>query len=183
MNPLDQSPAQLPRSNKPDALKVEVWTRHALRQSNSQIARELGISRNTVAKIIGERQVEQVGPMDAARALSRAGITPEWVAQKLREGMDAMEVKLATWEGKFTDRVEVPDNSARFRNVEAASKMLGMFPDEPTGPTAQLIVRIPDVTHAPGHGPTCSCQECGEQWERENALELPSVPLSEPNIG
>lgn len=33
----------------------------------------------------------------------RAGITPEAIAEKLREGMESTEVKLATWEGKFTD--------------------------------------------------------------------------------
>ena len=104
----------MPRSNKPAPLKAEVWTRHALGQTNSQIARDLGISRNTVAKIVAERQPVQATPCnDIQRALARAGITPDTVAQKLREGMEANETKLATWEGKFTDRVEVPDHSSR----------------------------------------------------------------------
>ena len=162
-----QTPVQVRLSNKPDSLKVEVWTRHALRQSNSQIARDLGISRNTVAKIVAERQVEQVVPEDMVRILARAGITPETVAQKVREGMEATETKLATWEGKFTDRVEVPDNSARFRNVEAAAKMLSMFPDESSQFHAQLIVKLPSRVLVPGHDEACTCQECVARWEAQ----------------
>jgi len=160
-----QPPAQISRSNKPDSLKLEVWTRHAPRQTNSQIARDLGIARNTVAKIIAERHVEQVEPADAARALSRAGITPETIAQKLRQGMEATETKLATWEGKFTDRVEVPDNSARFRYVEAGAKILSMFPDASPQLQAQLILKLPSRVILPGHGEDCTCQECIDAWE------------------
>jgi hypothetical protein len=166
----------MPRSNKPTSLKAEVWTRHALRQTNSQIARDLGISRNTVAKIIAERQVEQVGTTDAVRALARAGITLDTIAQKLREGMEATETKLATWDGRFTDRVEVPDHSAWFRNVEAAGKMLEMFPKEETNQQAALLIRLPDVELTPNHGKSCTRRECAGNWSKM-ALSTPaSVP-------
>jgi hypothetical protein len=94
--------------------------------------------------------------------------------------MGANETKLATWEGKFTDRVEVPDHSARFRNVEAAGKMLGMFPKEETNMQAALLVRLPGVELTPNHGKSCSCSECADNWSKM-ALSTPANPPQLPD--
>lgn len=72
----------------------------------------------------------------------------------------------------------VPDFAARFRNTEAAAKMLEMFPKEETQATA-LFVRMPDTVLVAGHAAHCMCIDCRNEWERQAALP-PPPPDTQP---
>jgi hypothetical protein len=98
--------------------------------------------------------------------LAKAGITPESLAAHAAEGLRANETKLASWEGRFTDERQVPDHSARYRYFEATSKMLGMFPQEESQPTGQLILVLPSAVLTPGHKEHCNCDTCVENWNK-----------------
>jgi hypothetical protein len=158
------------RSQKPPAVKGEVIRRRMAGETNSNISDSLGISVNTVKKIINETGIDNANSVESV--LARAGITPTTLAEHAANGLLASEVKLASFEGKFTDEREVADHAARFRYFDATAKMLGMYPSESNATIAQLIVRLPQSEIIKGHGDTCLCDECARAWESK------SLPLA-----
>src|SRR5712664_3536036 len=102
-----QSMPVIPRSTKPPDVKAQVIRRRALGESIRKIAMELGITTNTVSKIIAESRTETGTKNSIEKIFSQAGITPASIAAKFRELQESKDVRLATFEGKFTDRVEV----------------------------------------------------------------------------
>ncbi len=84
------------------------------------------------------------------RALERQGITEDLLGQKLKEGLDAVEVQRATFEGEFTDERSSPDFYARHKYLETAHRLRGDFPREETTAQAALILKVPDRALAPG---------------------------------
>ena len=165
-----------PRSIKPASTKADVVRLRTQGKSIANISDTLGISEGTVRTILKEADFEQRSKADSPeQILNRAGLTKDYIAEKLREGTAATEVKLATFEGKFTDRLDVPDNSARYRNIELAAKIHGMLPTEQAGMVAQLFVRLPDAVLTPGHPKTCTCADCCRAWE-----QVPNAEIVEP---
>lgn len=71
----------MPSSNKPEALKAAVIARSLAGDSKTQIARDLQINRNTVARIVREAQLGNIASADAK--LKRVHITPERVISEL----------------------------------------------------------------------------------------------------
>jgi hypothetical protein len=170
------NPSTLMRSNKPQAIKTSVIAASVAGKPKAQIARELGIAVNTVTAILRESELERIQKDSSPeQVLNRAGLTKDFIAEKLREGTAATEVKLATFEGKFTDRLDVPDNSARYRNIELAAKIHGMLPTEQAGMVAQLFVRLPEGVLTAGHPKTCTCAECCKAWE-----SIPNAEVVDP---
>jgi len=153
------------RSVKPPDVKAQVIRRRALGESMRKIALDLGITTNTVSRIIAESRTETTGKTSVEKIFASVGITPETIATKFRELQEAKDVRLASFEGKFTDRVDVPDGNVQFRATEATAKILGLFPKEDTAAVAQLFVRLPDAVLTKGHPQTCTCAECCSAWE------------------
>jgi hypothetical protein len=149
------------------SLKAQAIALHIAGESNLQIARKLGLSKNTIPRILEEAKLPQTSARELPieKALARAGITRDTVANKMRELLEAKDVRLAAFEGKFTDRVDIPDVNIQAKTVEMAGKMLEMFPREDTNLSTQLFIRIPEVSLSPGHPPTCLCAECRKTWE------------------
>lgn len=141
----------------------------------TQIAKELKISRDTVRTILQESKAAEHSSNSIDRALHKAGLTHETITAKFAELMGAKDVRLATFEGKFTDRKEVADSAVQFRATEAVAKIAGMFPKDDVGLVAQLFVRLPDRELTAGHPKTCTCQECCRAWET-----IPNAEIVEP---
>jgi hypothetical protein len=99
-------------------------------------------------------------------ALRRAGITQDSLAQVAAAGLRATETKLVTYEGRVTERVEIPDHSARHRFWQDLNKVLGNFPKEDNGPQASLVIVVPEEILAPGHVDHCACGSCLEEYNR-----------------
>lgn len=153
------------RSNKPAPIKAQVLVMHTQGVPIAKIAKELKIAKDTVKVILEEGQVRESAQNSVERAMQKAGLTQEVIAEKLRRLMDATDVKRASFEGKFTDERVDPDNTVQFRAAEASAKIAGMFPKEDVSQVAQLFVRLPDVELRSGHGKTCTCKECCDAWE------------------
>jgi hypothetical protein len=60
---------------------------------------------------------------------TKAAIPAEKIAQRIAEGLDAIEVRTATFEGKITDEKEYISWSERGRYTELAARLYG-FDDE-----------------------------------------------------
>jgi hypothetical protein len=160
------------RSNKPTITQTKVIAMYAQGKAKNAIAKELGIDYGTVGRILESHKVPEATSTESA--LRSAGITPESLARHAATGLLASEVKLASFEGKFTDEREVADHAARFRYFDATAKMLGMYPSESNQTIAQLIVRLPQSEIIKGHGDTCLCDECARAWESKS---LPSATV------
>jgi hypothetical protein len=88
------------------------------------------------------------------------------LAQVAAVGLEATETKLVTYEGRVTERVEVPDHHARHRFWQDLNKVLGNFPKEDNGPQASLVIIVPHKTLLPGHSESCQCDECIAEYNR-----------------
>src|SRR5271163_4410015 len=140
------TPSNPPRSIKPPEVKAQVIRRRALGESMSAIADVLGITVATVSRIIAESQTETREVRSIESIFAAAGLTPASVAESYARLSQANDIRLATFEGKFTDRVEVPDENIRHKAIADVAKILNLFPKEESGPVAALFVRLPDRT-------------------------------------
>jgi hypothetical protein len=157
----------------PPAVKARVLACHLAGESNRKIAKTLGMSKDTVARILKEAQMGPHAQGSVEQALERAGLTTDALLAHAKQGLMATETKLVTFEGKFTDEREVADNTTRHKYWHDAAKMAGMFPREDAAPVTQLLVRLPIAVLVPGHSESCTCRECWDAW---NALpELPTA--------
>jgi len=159
----------------PPAAKAQVFAHHLAGDSNRKIAKKLGMSKDTVAKILKEGQLGPHSKGSVEQALERAGLTTDALLAHAKQGLTATETKLATWEGKFTDERQVSDNTTQHKYWQDLAKISGMFPREDTAATAQLFVRLPDVMLMPGHPNTCLCVECRRAWESLPSTEAGGV--------
>ena len=75
-----------------DSVQTQVLLLHAKGYSRRRISRDLGIARPTVARILRDAKTDQgISLLDSMLA---HGITPEYLAQKLKERIEATEVKV-----------------------------------------------------------------------------------------
>lgn len=82
--------------------------------------------------------------MSVKSAMRTVGITEELIAQKIREGMDATETKIASFEGAITDKLELPDMGERRAYLDMALRLRGDYPkDEISVDLTQRIIRLP----------------------------------------
>lgn len=149
----------------PPAVKAQVLAHHLAGDSNRKIAKALGMSKDTVAKILKEGQVGPHAKGSVEHALERAGLTTDALLAHAKQGLTATETKLATWEGKFTDERQVSDNTTQHKYWQDLAKIAGMFPREDATATAQLFVRLPDIELTPAHGNHCLCADCRRAWD------------------
>jgi hypothetical protein len=164
-----------PRSQKPAHVKAKVVELRTLGVAESQIAKQLSISPSTVKTILSEARYGESTKLSVEQTLAKVGITHETISRKLLELTNAADVRLASFEGKFTDRLDVPDGAIQFRSAEALAKIAGMFPREDAAIVAQLFVRLPEGELIKGHTAQCTCPECCERWQ-----SLPIAPVIEP---
>jgi len=82
---------------KPQSLQTQVLLLNAKGFSNRRIARDLRIDNGTVARILKANKTDQ--GLTVIDALNAHGLTPEFLAQKLRQRIDATEVKTGFYEG------------------------------------------------------------------------------------
>ena len=76
----------------PEAVQTKILLLNAKGFSSRRISRDLGIAREAVARVLKTAKTDQgIGLLDAMLA---HGITPELLAQKLRERIEATEVKV-----------------------------------------------------------------------------------------
>ncbi len=58
------------------------------------------------------------------------GITPEYLRQKLDEGLNAKKPYFATWQGKILQSEPTEDHPSRLKALEIAHKLRGEFVDK-----------------------------------------------------
>lgn len=114
-------------------------------------------------------------------ALSGAGINADLLAQKLREGLEAMRTwrVLRPGRGRLPDVVEKtePDYFIRYKYLETIARMLRAFPSADEAPQAAIL-----VLKLPQEKPTI------EEWNRTIDAELAAAKaktqklLAESNI-
>ena len=75
-----------------ESLQTQVLLLKAKGFSNRRISRDLHMDQSTIARIIRANKAEQ--GLSVLDAMIAYGITPELLAQKLRERIDATEVKV-----------------------------------------------------------------------------------------
>lgn len=76
--------------------------------------------------------------------MERQGITGEFRAQKLREGLESKETKFFQHEGRVIETREVVDFYARHKYLETAMRTAGDFPKDEPVQQAALIVNLGD---------------------------------------
>jgi hypothetical protein len=103
-------------------------------------------------------------------ALGRNGIDDDYLALGLKEGLRADEVKLATFEGKFTDERRVPDFRARARFHEITHRLRGDLQDE-AAVASLIILHVPQPSFTEGHAAECACAECLAAFEKSREAE------------
>jgi hypothetical protein len=62
--------------------------------------------------------------------LNEQGITESFLLQKISEGLEAYTVKTVSHEGKVTDERAYPNFAVRWRYIDTALKLRGMYPAE-----------------------------------------------------
>lgn len=127
----------------------------------SKSAQAAGFAASSGNALLKDEQVREM----IFRALERHGVTEDFLADTLREGLRAEEVRLATHEGKFTDERKVPDWNARAKFQQIAHQLRGDFPKEELVQHAALIVQLPLRELVKGHGAFCRCKGCEQAWE------------------
>lgn len=88
--------------------------------------------------------------MDTAsmrEAMSRLLASPEKIAQRINEGLDAMETVFAKFEGKITDQIDVIAWSERRMYADLAAELKGMKPSQKIEHSGQtkMIIEMVDV--------------------------------------
>ena len=91
------------------------------------------------AKLLRDERVQTA----MIRACERAGITDDWIAQRLREGMGATIVSRVKHRGAFTDERVDPDYHARAKHTELVLRLKGSFPRETEFEGGAVVIRVP----------------------------------------
>jgi hypothetical protein len=162
----------------PPAVKAKVVAYHLAGESNRKIAKTLGMSKDTVGRILREGQIGPYAKGSVEDALARAGLTVDALLAHAKQGLSATETKLATFEGKFTDERQVSDNTTQHKYWQDVAKIAGMFPREDATAQAALFVKMPITVLAPGHSPSCVCSECASAWEEQ----CRAIPATLPEL-
>lgn len=72
------------------------------------------------------RQLDKPNVREAIiSAFAKVGLTPEAIASKIRDGMDAKETKFFQHEGKITDQIDVEAHGVQHRYLTTAIEVLG----------------------------------------------------------
>ena len=79
-------------------------------------------------KVIGHRMLININ-LSLNETLDLSGLTDEVIARKLKEGLEAERLYLASYEGKFTDERTAPDVPTRLKATELLGKLRGYFVD------------------------------------------------------
>lgn len=75
--------------------------------------------------------------------MNRLGLGTEAIIEKyLKPALEARETKFATFEGKFTDQVEVVNLSARNDAIHMAARINGMYDADKSDDGANVAVNI-----------------------------------------
>lgn len=98
-------------------------------------------------------------------SLIQVGVTRELLAEVVKEGLKANEVRLAQHEGRFSDRAEVPDYKSRYKFAELGYRLYGDLKQEELVQQAALFVQLPARELVKGHGEACRCEDCKRAWE------------------
>jgi len=106
----------------------------------SASAKALGYPAHIGQRMLRERDVRSL----IVQVQEQVGITDQYLAKRLKEGLEARETKVVTHEGQVTDKVDLPDFHAREKYLQMAHKLRGDFPRDDMGPQAALILRIGD---------------------------------------
>ena len=88
---------------------------------------DAGLSANRkTAGELGNRELRKPKVIAAIQlALQQAGITPQLIADRVREGLDAKEIKFFAEKGIVSDEREVVDFSERREMVKVATNLMG----------------------------------------------------------
>ena len=135
-------------SNKPEPLKAQIIARSLAGESKSQIARELKINRNTVARILSEAEI---GNLNMPELLQRHGITGDVLVQNyIKPGLDAMQTEFAKFQGRIMDSRDVVAWGPRLQTLDMTLKLLNAYPREDTernaGVTFNVVISAPRPT-------------------------------------
>ena len=132
-------------SNKPEPLKAHIIAKALAGESKSQIAKDLSIARNTVARILSEAELSN---LSIPALLERHGITGDVLIEKyLKPGLDAMETEFAKFKGKIMDSADVIAWGPRLQALEMTLKLLNAYPREDAeknaGVTFNVVISAP----------------------------------------
>ena len=130
-------------------------------------AQSAGFAASSGNALLRDEQVREM----IFRALEHHGVTEDFLADGIKEGLRAEEVRLATHEGKFTDERKIPDWNARAKFQQIAHQLRGDFPREELVQQAALIVQLPPRELVKGHGAFCRCKGCEQAWEEMTATK------------
>lgn len=94
----------------------------------SEAARQAGYAESTIKahlnQILGKpRVIEAIN-----KILDDQGLSDEKLIEVLAKGIDATEFHYATLEGKITDTMESPDWRTRYKFLDTALKLKGIYP-------------------------------------------------------
>ena len=81
-----------------------------------------------ILKVVGHRMLTNIN-LSMDEILNLCGLTDEVIARKLREGLEAERLYLASFEGEFRDERKAPDVPTRLKAVELICRMRGHFVD------------------------------------------------------
>lgn len=101
---------ETPRSNKPEVIKGNVIARHLSGESNSKIARDLQISRPTVAVILAESELGSYISEGRQNCLNLIPMAIENVERAIKAGDVKVSVALLKGTGILTDKIIVEDS-------------------------------------------------------------------------
>ena len=132
-------------SNKPEPLKAKIIAKALAGESKSQIAKDLSIARNTVARILSEAELSN---FNIPALLERHGITGDVLIEKyLKPGLDAMQTEFAKFKGKIMDSADVIAWGPRLQALEMTLKLLNAYPREDAeknaGVTFNVVISAP----------------------------------------
>lgn len=100
------------QSNKPETVQADVIARHIAGQSNSKIARELGINRTTVAVILESADLGNYVKDGREAAISLIPKALDVVAKAIEAGNLKASLALLKGVGLFTDKLIVEEAKA-----------------------------------------------------------------------
>ena len=105
-------------------------------------------------------------------ALSRAGITDNFLAELAREGMSAFNQKIITDQnGNIIDVVNMPDwrnRHAFWRDILMAKKILGSELTANVQAGGLFIFSNDAGRMVSSHPPACTCDDCIKAWEEKS---------------
>lgn len=127
---------ELPEPEKPAKKKRSAWDRLTLKQKKfikaffeTENATEAAIRAGYSPKGAAVKGSETIrspnGGAAIAEILDKAGLTDDFIAARLREGVDAKEIKFFSFEGIVTDQRETVDYPTRHQYLATSLKAKG----------------------------------------------------------